>query len=193
MHIAITGTMGSGKTEVVEILKSLKIPVLNADDIVSELYQKDEIKEKMKELFGQEALSCFNEIDRKYISFRIFNNLNEKIKLEALIHPLVYKKLHEEGIKYPLAFSEVPLLFETSGQSYFDQSLCIVCAKEQAIDRLTKNRGLSLEEIEKRWAHQMSVDEKRELSTYVIENNGTKEELKEKVIQYLHSLNYEIK
>ena len=39
----------------------------------------------------------------------------------------------------------------------------------------------------------MSVDEKRELSTYVIENNGTKEELKEKVIQYLHSLNYEIK
>ena len=80
MHIAITGTMGSGKTEVVEILKSLKIPVLNADDIVSELYQKDEIKEKMKELFGQEALSCFNEIDRKYISFRIFNNLKRKNK-----------------------------------------------------------------------------------------------------------------
>lgn len=185
--------MGSGKTEVIEILKSLNLPVLSADEIVSDLYQRQEIKDKLVEFFGKDALNASNEVDRKYISFRIFNHSSEKLRLEALIHPLVYQKLKEMGEAYPLAFSEVPLLFETSGQSYFDKSLCIVCDIEHAMKRLIQSRGLSEAEIRNRWAHQMSVEEKRTLSTDVIENNGSKEELKEKVIQYLHSLNYEIK
>lgn len=193
MHVAITGSMGSGKSEVIEILKSFKLPVLSADEIVSSLYETDFIKEEMVKLFGSSALTCMNEIDRKYISFRIFNNSREKERLEALIHPLVYKKLQEEGQRYPLVFSEVPLLFETSGQSYFDLSLCIVCDRQHALERLMKNRGMSQAEVEKRWAHQMPIEEKMALSSNVIENNTSKDDLKEKVIQYLHSLNYEIK
>ncbi len=193
MHVAITGSMGSGKSEVIQILKDLNVAVLSADQIVSDLYKTDDIKQKMVTLFGEHALTCMNEIDRKYISFRIFNNEREKELLEALIHPLVYQKLHDEGKNYDLCFSEVPLLFETSGQSYFDHSLCIVCDHSHARKRLKESRGLSDEEIEARWAHQMSIEEKMALSTTVIENNSSKEELKEKVIQYLHQLNDENK
>ena len=85
MHVAITGSMGSGKSEVIDILKSFKLPVLSADEIVSSLYETDFIKEEMVKLFGSSALTCMNEIDRKYISFRIFNNSREKERLEALI------------------------------------------------------------------------------------------------------------
>lgn len=188
MHIAITGSMGSGKSEVVSILKELKFPVLSADEIVHSLYEREDIKQKLVKIFSSQVLTCFNEVDKAYLSFRIFNNSREKLELEELIHPLVYKRLKEEAQKHELCFSEVPLLFETNSEHQFDQNLVVISDLEVAKKRLIEQRNLSAEEVEKRWANQMPIDQKIELADDVIENNGSRLELKEKVIQYLHKL-----
>ena len=188
MHIAITGSMGSGKSEVSKILKELMQPVFSADEVVNELYQEDFVKEKLRSLFGSSVLTCNNEVDKAYLSFRIFNHPSERKLVEALIHPLVYQRLFEAAKGLDLAFFEIPLLFESASEEQFDQIVCVITDEENATQRLLQSRSLSLTEIKKRWDHQMSIEEKIRRSDVIIENNGSKNELEEKVIQYLHSL-----
>lgn len=187
MHIAITGSLGSGKSEVLSILKDLGYPVLSSDEIVSQLYLREDIKQELVKTCGPSVLTCMNEVDKAYLSFRIFNHLSERKKVEALIHPKVYQSLQEIAKKYPLVFSEVPLLFETQGEKYFDKSLCIICEPSIAIERLMHKRHFTATEIKQRWASQMSIEVKIKRADDVIENNLSQKELKEKVIQYLHS------
>lgn len=189
MHIAITGSIGSGKSEVASILRDLGYTVLSADAVVDTLYQSDLVKSQLVKILGSSALTCMNDVDKAYVSFRIFNDSSQRKKIEALIHPLVYQTLIEDAkrSKSKLIFSEVPLLFESEGQAYFDGSLLISCDEALALERLEK-RGLSQEEALRRLRTQMPLSQKRALSTYEIENNTSQEALREKVIQYLHSL-----
>lgn len=190
MHIAITGSIGSGKSEVCSILKDLGYPVLSADAMVDTLYQSEAVKAGLVKLLGSSALTCMNEIDKAYVSFRIFNYSSERKKVESFLHPLVYKRLMEEAkrIDSKLVFSEVPLLFESNGQAYFDSNLLITCDEDVALLRLVEHRKMSLEDAKKRLDAQMPVHQKKALADAVIENNSTQEVLREKVIQYLHSL-----
>ena len=190
MHIAITGSIGSGKSLVAQVLKALGYPVFSADEEVHALYQREDIKLALRKQFGSNVLTCTNEVDTAYLRFRIFNFKREKRELEAFLHPLVYQSLMDKAKQShsDLVFSEVPLLFESNGQDHFDQSLLIVSSKEKVVERLMQDRGLSTEQIESILSHQMSIEEKKSLATVVIENEGSKEDLKEKVIQYLHSL-----
>lgn len=190
MHIAITGSIGSGKSEVASILRELGYTVLSADAVVDTLYQSDLVKSQLVKILGSSALTCMNDVDKAYVSFRIFNDSSQRKKIEALIHPLVYQTLSEDAqrLKAKLVFSEVPLLFESEGQAHFDGSLLISCDESLALERLEK-RGLSQVEALRRLRTQMPLSQKRALATYEIENNTSQEALREKVIQYLHSLN----
>lgn len=190
MHIAITGSMGSGKSTVSALLKEMGYPVFSADQIVEELYETANIKRKMVEILGSQALTCMGEIDKAYVSFRIFNHPSERRSVEALIHPLVYEELKRRAAAQtsPLVFSEVPLLFENGHQSAFDQSLLVSCEHDIALKRLVEHRHFTPEEALRRLKTQMPIEEKRRLATAEIKNNGSIQALKEKVIQYLHSL-----
>lgn len=190
MHIAITGSIGSGKSLVAQYLRELGYPVFSADEEVHALYQREDIKLALRKQFGSNVLTCTNEVDTAYLRFRIFNFKREKRELEAFLHPLVYQSLLDKAkhSQSKVVFSEVPLLFESKGQAFFDQSLLIVSPQEKITERLMQDRGLSLEQIESILNQQMSIEEKKSLATFVIENKGSKEDLKEKVIQYLHSL-----
>lgn len=190
MHIAITGSIGSGKSLVSAYLKELGYPVLSADEEVHALYQREDVKQALVKQFGSPVLTCMNEVDTAYLKFRIFNFKREKRELEAWVHPLVYQALCDKAkrLSSKLVFSEVPLLFESKGQSYFDQSVLILCDQQHSFERLNLERKMSLEEIELILSQQMPIEEKRKLADFVIENKGSKEALKEKVIQYLHSL-----
>lgn len=190
MHIAITGSMGSGKSEVSRMIKDLGYPVISSDEVVDELLKRDEVKAELVKLLGSKVLNTKNEIDKAYLSFRIFNNTSEKESVETLLHPLVYARLMDFAKlnQRSHVFSEVPLLFETHGQKSFDQSLLIICDEAIALERLVSLRHVSIDEAKRRLSHQMSVEQKKKMADTTLENNGSLSQLKEKVIQYLHTL-----
>ncbi len=184
--IAITGTIGSGKSKVSSIL-SKKYPVIDCDKINAKLLQK-----------GEEGYNCLiqlpwieldekGEIDKKKMASKIFLNQNLKNDVENILHPLIFKKI-EEWIKKQnsdLIFVEVPLLFEIQAQDRFDEVWCIVCDLDKALYRLQTYRNFTKEDAEARIHNQLDVDYKKKYSDVVIENNESIEELEKEIEKIL--------
>ena len=113
--IAITGSIGTGKSTVSNIIKSMGFNVIDCDKIVHHLYEQRDIILQVKELFPNVVIN--NNINRKELGRIIFNDKLAKKKLEELIHPFVRKEL--EQVKDKLVFVEVPLLFESKMEDIF--------------------------------------------------------------------------
>ena len=180
--IAIAGTIGSGKSEVSRYLNNLGYDVFDCDK-----ENKDILDKYSYNLLSYHFPDCFEnkKLNKKKLSDDVFNNKDNKEILEAIMHPLILGRLIARNDD--LLFVEVPLLFEANWQGYFDESLLIICDKEIAINRLI-NRGLSLDDAERRIASQMPVEEKIKKANRIIYNNGSLEELHEEIDKYLKEL-----
>ena len=174
MKIAISGSIGSGKSVACEYLRQNKgYDVFDCDQVNRKLLEKDEAGYlKVKEAFPE----CFNddELDKKKLSALVFNNEEEKKKLEDIMHPLILNEL-EKREDDPL-FAEVPLLFEAGWDKYFDHNLLIVTDLDILVERLVE-RGLDKEDIYNRLSSQMSVEEKIKRADKIIYNNGSLSDL----------------
>ena len=167
--IAITGTIGSGKTMVSEYLISKGYDVFNCDlENAKLLLPNNAGYLKVKEVFPD----CFinDELDKAKLAAIVFNDENEKKKLEDIMHPLILAELFKRADN-PL-FAEVPLLFECDWDRYFDMNVLVVSDRDIIIDRLL-HRGLTMKDIEGRMAAQMSVEEKINRADKIIYNNGS--------------------
>lgn len=170
MKYAITGLIGSGKSSVSEYLRSKGYFVFDCDKYNSYLLNEDK---KCFELIKDSFPSCIkdNKIDRQLLSNIIFDNKQEKEKLENILHPLILDKMLAYADTYNPFFAEVPLLFEVNWDKYFDYSLLVVCEKEISLKRLIK-RGVSKKESLRRLDNQMDVSKKIERSNGIIYNNN---------------------
>lgn len=172
--IAITGTIGSGKSSVTTFI-SKKYPTISSDQIVSDLYESNDfIKYVNKEILNVDS----DILNKKMISDAIFNNKELKAKLESIIHPQVEASILDffnthEG----LVFTEVPLLFEADFKNLFDKIIVVVADESVILDRLQKYRGYSLDESMQRINNQFSIEYKINHADYVIYNNSTLEKL----------------
>ena len=183
LKIAITGGIASGKSETTKYLKTLGFKVIDSDKIVKELYQKKEVINLIKENFN---VVENNKINFKKLSNLIFSDENEKLKLEKLIHPLVFtemeNKLNNEF--YHLIFIDIPLLFETNYNNY-DYSLLITTSLNNQIERLMKRdnikKDLSLLKINS----QIPLTKKEKLADYIIYNNDSINELHKNIDKFL--------
>ncbi len=166
MKIALTGGIACGKSMVAGFLRSEGVETLDADDVVHELIPADE---------------------RKRLAAIVFSDPVEREKLERRIHPIVKKRLEEFLAADPrgLRMVIVPLLFETHWDAEYDIICCVVSDSARQISRMTEKRGYSEEEARERLSAQLPVALKAEKSHYVIENNGSPEELKGKVSDFV--------
>lgn len=185
--IAITGTIGSGKSTVTKYL-SRKYPTISSDKIVANMYEdKEFVKEVNKLLFDINS----DILDKVLLAETIFNDAEQKSKLEALIHPKVKERIIEfmeerEG----LVFVEVPLLFEAKFEYLFDKIITVVASEETVIKRLMKYRHYSYAESLDRIKNQFSIDYKIKNSDYVVKNNGSIKQMKynvDKLIKKIES------
>lgn len=167
MRIAITGTIGSGKTTVSEYIRSLGYEVFDCDAVNAEILEKRGY-ELLKDVFPE----CFfdNILDKEKLADVVFNDQEKKKQLENILHPIILEEL--EKINNKIVIAEVPLLFEVNWNEHFDVNVLVVADRNIAISRLEK-RGLSYDDAVLRISNQMSTQEKIKKADRIIYNNGS--------------------
>jgi dephospho-CoA kinase len=192
--LGLTGGIASGKSTVAKILQSLGAAIVNADDLAREVVEPGQ--EAWKEIvasFGADILQSDQTLDRQKLRKLIFNRPEARKQLESIIHPRV-RALAEERIRqyaaagYPVVVYEVPLLFEGNLQEWLRPVILVACNIETQTARLQKRDHLTPADAEKHIAAQMSLKDKRRLADYVIENNGTLEDLERQTRQILEQI-----
>jgi formamidopyrimidine-DNA glycosylase len=180
-RIAITGTIGSGKSEAARYLREKGYPVFDCDAENRDLLEKGNAGyEAVKDAFPE----CITDgqLDKKALSALVFNDPSQKKKLESIMHPLILERLNER--KEELLFAEVPLLFEAKWDRYFDQNLLVVTDRKILLERL-KDRGMSRSEALRRLKKQMPVSEKKKRADKIIYNNGSLQQLHDSLEEWL--------
>lgn len=187
--IALTGGIGSGKSTTSSLLKLYGYSVICADRISHEVLEDNSCL--VVERFGSEILSD-GKVDRRKLGEIVFSNKDVKKELESILHPLIKDKIEIlasslEEKKFPY-FIDIPLFYET--RNYDISNVVLVYASldvclNRIILRDNINDSMALKKIES----QMSLDDKKNLASYVIYNNGTLEELQSEVEKYIKTIN----
>lgn len=188
--IAITGTMGSGKSTCSEILRELGWYVFDCDACSRAISQGDyPAKKAILKLFPS-VRDHQGEIDRSLLAALVFEDAKSRHALEAILHPAILAQMEEamQEHKARLFFAEVPTLFESGWDQHFDAVLVISIENKLREERLLQSRALSITEIQSRIQSQYSDAQKIEKATWVIENNGTRNELKKKLVAWLNEI-----
>lgn len=187
--IAVTGTIGSGKSKAGELFAELGADVIDADELAREVVRPGTIGlMRIEEIFGPECIDADGTLKRKRLAEMVFGNTELLSRLNQIVHPLVQSlfaetvdSLQKEGSDHPIIYL-VPLLFEANlPLARFDEVITISVDSQVAIERAMARDHASRAAILKRMASQLSNEEKCRRSTIVISNNGTVEELKEKI------------
>ena len=174
LKVAITGGIGSGKSLVCQVFKTLGIPIFNADAVSNQLVENNkELKEAIIKLFGTEAY-LNNNYNRKYIGNIVFNNPEKLQLLNDLIHPLAIQAAKQwfEEQHAPYAIKEAAILFESNAQQDIDIVIGVTAPETLRIERVMQRTGYSIDEVIKRIQLQMPNEEKMAKCDYVIKNDN---------------------
>ena len=184
MYLGLSGGIGSGKSTVAKILSNLGAVVIDADVIAREVLEPNQAGyQRAIEVFGESILDSDLRIDRKRLAELVFQNSEELAKLEAIVHPAVVARVAQIRNALPestVVVYDTPLLFEKDLQGQFDKVLIVVTDSEHRKARLIE-RGLEIRDIEARIANQATDAQRRTVADFVIENNGSPEQLQDQV------------
>lgn len=196
--VGLTGGIASGKSVASKILRELGTLVIDADEVSREvMVPHTKCWKKVIRYFGKEILREDLTIDRKELADLVFNNPEQLVKLNSVVHPeimrLIEEKLEEIKEKDPQAMVviDAALLVETGMYKSCDKLVVVFAREETQIKRLMARDGVSKDEAQRRVNSQLPLKEKVKLADFVIENEGalreTREEV-EKVFKALSSL-----
>jgi dephospho-CoA kinase len=184
VYLGLSGGIGSGKSTVAKILTDLGAVVIDADVIAREVLEPGQIGYENTILtFGESVLSESGSIDRKKLAELVFQNPDQLAKLEAIIHPAVIDQVAQIRESLPdtsIVVYDTPLMFEKQLQGQFDKVLIVTADIESRRSRLLE-RGLELNDINARMANQATDEQRESIADFVIQNNGSPEQLQEQV------------
>lgn len=189
--IGLTGGIASGKSTVAKILRQLGAAIVDADGLSREVVEPG--SDGWKEIvaaFGTDVLQADQTLDRQKLRTLIFSHPDARRQLEAIIHPkvraLAEKRIREHGdAGFAVVVYEVPLLFEAKIHEWLRPVILVACDVEVQRCRLQARDGVTPEAAQKIIDAQMSLEEKRRLADYVIENNGSLADLENQVREVL--------
>lgn len=184
--VAVTGGLACGKSSVCRFFEKFGAFVVSSDDIVHRLLSPETtLGQKIIQLIGSDII-INNQIDRSKIAQKVFNQSSLLHALEKLIHPVVLEEIEKQYTlakqqeKGKLFVAEIPLLFEANMEDFFDVVITVIAQSAIAKQRFKNATGNNSNEYEKRSKQQMILEEKAKRADYVIENNGSLDELEAK-------------
>jgi dephospho-CoA kinase len=185
--VGLTGGIGSGKSTVLQMLAARGAEVLDADAIVHEMQRPGEdAYNEMVEAFGAEILAPDGTLDRAFVAANVFADPEKRARLEAITHPKVGKRFAERlrALKDTdkVVVLDIPLLGASkSGSEKLANAVVVVTASQDVrLDRL-EARGMDRRDAAARIAAQIGDDERLKLADYVLDNDGSIEQLEAQV------------
>lgn len=185
--LGVTGGLACGKSAVCSMLKELGAYVISADEIVHKILSPNtKLGQKVIQLIGSDIV-VNNKIDRSKIATKVFNQRKLLQSLEELLHPAVREEIERryqevnELKQASLFVAEIPLLFETEAEHFFDATVAVIADSNICRQRFMKAASCTLEDYDGRAARQLSPEEKGRRADYIIYNNGSLEELRNSV------------
>lgn len=192
--IAVTGGVACGKSSVCQLLRECGAHVVSADHIVHGLLSSDPSTIRaVTELLGSEVLQR-EKIDRKAAAKKVFSDPALLRALEALLHPLVEKEIShqyqeaQQAGSAPLFVAEVPLLYETGTDTFFDAVVAVTAPWKQCQKRFAANNPDAIDTLSSRAMQQLPQEEKARRAHFVLDNSGDLPTLKEQVKELYHKL-----
>ena len=180
MRVGITGGIGSGKSTVSDYLRAKGFLIIDADQISRDIVKKgSHVLMELTQSFGEDFLDQEGNLKRQYLAEIVFSNIEKKNILDHImmkeITKIIDNKFNEAGNL--TVFLDAPLLFEAGLSKNVDITMVVTASKEVRLSRVSQRDNVDKSHVEDRMNNQMSDDEKIKLADYVIENNGSKEEL----------------
>lgn len=182
--IGITGGIGSGKSTVTQHYKDNGLAVLDADQIAKQVMVKNNnVIGRIKQTFGKQSF-IDKKLNTKYLANKIFGNSDNLNKLNGIVHPPTISQIKKQAnlllTKSNMVFVEAAILFEANWQSNFEYIILVTSDENIRIKRIVERNGFSEEKIKSIIQHQMDDKDKKGRADFIIENDGTIEELKTK-------------
>lgn len=178
LKLGITGNIASGKTLVENLLRQNGIPVIDADALVHELYEDENVINLIKTLFAGYDIEENGVLSRKKIGKIAFSD-EEKLKgLEKILHPEVREKVEKfflKNISEPIVAASVALLFEAGFEELFDKIIFVEISPKIQLQRLVARNNITENEAKKRIKAQIPQEQKIPRADFVIDNNLTQE------------------
>lgn len=193
LKIGLTGGIGSGKTTVSNLFARLGIPVIDTDIIAREVINQGDVLQSLQTLFANHILTDKGTLDRKALASIVFSDSNKKAQLDALLHPLIRKRVLEQiesiepGLS-PYIIIVVPLLFESGFYTFVDSTITVNCDKETRISRVVSRDHREESEIRSIISHQLDDTVRCQKADYCINNNSDINHLEKQVLKLHHQL-----
>ncbi len=195
--IGVLGGIASGKSWVAARLAGADGVLIDADAIAREVLESEEVRAELQRAFGPSILRPDGLPDREALARRVFALPAERARLESFTHPRIRARIRGllEGARarrVPRVVLDVPLLLENQAANGLPEEcheLLFVDSDAQArARRAAASRGWEPEEVARREAQQLPLEDKRARAHFVIRNRGTLEELETEVLRYLAHL-----
>jgi dephospho-CoA kinase len=192
MRVGLTGGVASGKSTVAALLRDLGAVVVDADLLAREVVAPATpgLTAVVAE-FGPDVLDADGTLDRPALGRLVFEDPARRAALEAIIHPLVRARAAELEASAPdgaLVVHDIPLLVETDQAGHFDAVLVVDVPTHVQVERAVQERGWTEEEARSRIGAQASREDRLAAATYVIDNTGSREDLRQRVAEVFDQL-----
>jgi dephospho-CoA kinase len=192
LHLGLTGSIGSGKSTVAQLLRQKGIVVLDADQTAKTVSSQDAVRLEVASTFGQEYILP-DGLNRPKLAALVFAQPEARAKLNSIIHPKVRQAMADQVAALKTAGAEVvvqdiPLLFENGLDKLFDAVLLVDAPLELRMARVMARDNSTAEQFLARDAAQMPPAEKRQRTPYVLENSGDVAHLERQLEQALFSI-----
>lgn len=184
--IGLTGGIASGKSTVTSYLREKGYPVIDADRVVHDLQAPGgELYQALVEHFGTEILLDTGDLNRPALAERIFSSQKEIAWSNRIQGNIIRKALERErdrlAASEEIFFMDIPLLIEQGYLDWFDQVWLVYVTEDTQLQRLMERNALTELQARDRLAAQMSLDEKKALVDFVIDNNSKRDHLYQQI------------